>query len=441
MKYYSEITTVKAAKDLFLVETMDGKYLVDNVTAAIARLNENININNPDHVRQIVSSLDANREKKRVFSPNEYIEKRKLSRLMLYPTNSCNLRCIYCHCNSSFGDDMTDDILYAAVDKYCQHVESRLDIIKEYGETPQITFMGGGEPFLRIGKIKEIVEYFTAKCKYYGLQPRYVIVTNTTLGTDSDWQWLVHNGFLINLSLDGPPEIQDRNRPIYGGHPSSPKVINRLKYLSDLGATCHVRSTVLSAKDIDAICSFFEKFSCVHTHALEPCSLAGRAKDNQLDISEETFYTEFFEKYSEYLFANPSRYKSSWFKPFKRTEGFCGAVYCNAIVHPSGTITLCSEVGANERNNDIRKQFVVGNVKDVGSVYESDKAITFSKEHSLDALAHCRDCVIKYKCGGGCYIKRVRDFDDSETFWNAFCRNAINLNISYLIGCLDNEQK
>lgn len=439
MKYYRNILTKKIGKDLFLAETEDGKYLVDNVTAAIAVLNPNIDFNDTEHIELLKQRIDMDRQYKRVFSPTEYIKNKKLCRLMLFLTNSCNLRCIYCHCNSSIGDDMSDRTIDTAVSKYCDHIENRLASIYKYEETPQITFMGGGEPFLRIKKIKEIVTYFKNRCSDWKINPRFVIVTNTTLGDDEDWKWLVDQGFLINLSLDGPQDVQNRNRPMFGGYPTSSVIEARLAYLSSIGAECHVRSTVISVDEVDDICHYFERFDCVKTHALEPVSVAGRAEKGLIS-SQDEFYKHFFDKYSSYLLENPSRYKSSWFKPFKRTEGFCGAVYCNAIVHPNGNVSLCSEVGENETNSFLKEKFFVSSVYDEGLVYESPKAVLFSEEHFLDNLPRCRDCIIKYKCGGGCYIKRYRDFGgDADKMWDVFCKCAINLNLSYLLGCMDQK--
>lgn len=120
MKYYHDIQTQKIGRDLFLVETEDGKYLVDNVTASIAVLNPNVDFSDSEHIQMLKQRIDKGRPYKRVFSPVEYIKNKKLCRLMIYLTNSCNLRCIYCHCNSSIGDDMPDRTIDMAINKYCQ---------------------------------------------------------------------------------------------------------------------------------------------------------------------------------------------------------------------------------------------------------------------------------------------------------------------------------
>lgn len=438
MTYYESIDFREIGKDVFLVDTGSGKYLLDNVTASIARLSDKVDIKNEQHATAIYEQLDPNRETKRVFRPTEYIENKKLCRLMLYLTVGCNMRCIYCHCDSTIGENMTDDAMYLTIDKYVEHMKNRIDSIREYEETPQITFMGGGEPFLRISKIREVTEYFNQKCEELGLKPRYVLVTNTTLGTDEDWKWLVDNEFWLNLSLDGPPEIQNRNRPLANQVQSAGLTESRLRFLSEIGADCHVRSTVIDVEDVDVVCNYFKQFSCVKTHALEPVSLAGRAIKSNLGVKKESFYRLFFREYSKFLLEEPDRFKSSWFRPFKRTEGFCGAVYCNAIVLPNGDISLCSEVSSDEPNKEIREKFIVSSIYDNDDVFESKAATSFAYENSIDTLSMCVHCPIKYKCGGGCYIRKIRDFKDTpELFYDEFCRSAIDLNLSFMINCLD----
>lgn len=442
MDYISDMQIKEIGTDVFVISTPVGKYLLDNVSASIAQLNNRIELENQVHMDALYKTLDVRRERKRIFSPQEYIHNKKLCRLMIYLNSGCNMRCIYCHCDSTVGDNMPDELISMTLEKYYTHICNRLDAVNEFEEVPQITFMGGGEPFLRFEKIKGIVTKFNEMCAGIHLVPRYVLVTNTTLGTDENWKWLVDHNFMLNLSLDGPEYIQNRNRPLYGNKPSFEQIRKRLQFLSDINASCHVRSTIINIDEVSKVCEFFKQFSCVKTHALEPVSIAGRAKKTGLNVDTNHFYSDFFHTYAAFLLNEPDRFKSSWFSPFKRTEGFCGAVYCNAIVLPDGNITLCSEVDSKETRDDIKTKFIVGNVAESGDVFETDKAIKFSEENRLNQLPNCAHCPIKYKCGGGCYIKKIRDFDgNSNQFYDTFCRSAIKLNISFLIGCLENVNK
>ncbi|MCK5592206.1 MAG: radical SAM protein, partial [Candidatus Pacebacteria bacterium] len=349
-------------------------------------------------------------------------------RLMIYLTASCNLKCIYCHCNSGGASGyMGDDDALKIVKKYIDFVlENNSD-----KKVIEITFMGGGEPLLRIKSIKRIVTFIT-EMKFEG---SYALVTNGTVASDSDWDWLIKNKFKITISADGPPEIQDNQRPFFKKQiKTSVFLENRLRKLENLGAMISIRSTVMdtSKKSIDSICTYFNQFTVVKTHHLEPLSPAGRGF--QFGLSDNIFYRDFFVNYATYLYSQPRRYQSSWFKPLDRSNGFCGAVYGNIIVTHDGYISLCAEVDSSMKDTKLGKKYIIAHISD-DNPFQSEKAKKFSCENNTKNLTLCKKCVIQHKCGGGCYIKRDRDYlGDCDKFFKHYCTYVIPLNMSYLIG-------
>lgn len=361
------------------------------------------------------------------YNPTDFFLSGKVPRLMIYPTSACNLSCIYCHCSSERESvHMTDSVIFESISKYIKFVESQGCLSNGI----EITFMGGGEPFLKIGSIKKIVDYL----KNNRISAKFSIVTNGTLGSDSDWLWLISEKFRITISADGPPHVQNHQRPYNSNNPTADIIERRLHFLSNQKVKINIRSTVInsSKKNIDDICKYFRLFKCISTHHLEPVSFAGRGESlSGSNISH--FYSNFFKYYSKYLYSNPSRFKSSWFKPFQKSDGFCGAVYHNSIVTHDGYVTLCSEVDSKSINNKNINNFLVSKIEEINP-FTSDKAIEFSQKNALDHLPVCCKCIIKYKCGGGCYVKRARDFYDNQlSFYDSFCKNVIALQISYLL--------
>lgn len=357
---------------------------------------------------------------------------------MMFLTSMCNLRCIYCHCNStSQGQHMNEDLAFKIVKKYVNHVQQFTGTTED---TIQITFMGCGEPLLQIQIIKKIVEYLESQ----EINGDYVLVTNGTLGNDDDWTWLINKKFRITISIDGNPATQNNQRKYADSQVGTwPKLESRLHFISQLGAKVHIRSTVTDIRNIDSTCEYLEQFDCIETHSLEPVSMAGRAIDGSHYPDDlQNFYSEFFNIYSKYLYRNPSRYKSAWFKPFKRMDGFCGAVYYNAVVTHDGYLSLCTEMDSSTLETNYGDQFIVSHIDDENS-FISYKSLKFSNDHSINNMEKCKSCAIQYKCGGGCYVKRYRDFTEPEVYYNSFCRNVIKLNLSYLIAMYDkhrNEQ-
>ncbi len=424
-----DITNISESWFLLTSESLNTSYLYNNESCELGVL-PNVH---DKRLEEIITNIVETRKitPKPASSPKKYIERKETPRLMLFLTASCNLRCVYCHCNSELGKDhMSDEYALDVVKRYLKHVKEftgKLDNI-------EITFMGGGEPFLRINTIKQIVSYI----EDVGVNGEYVIVTNATLGSNADWEWIVSKKFRVTISADGPPNIQDKQRIFAKStRGTSEFVSKRLIHLSGLDMEVNIRSTVMdvSSEHIDSICNYFDNYSCVKTHHLEPVSFAGRG-DNCRNVSENEFYHLFFKNYSKCLFQNPKRYKSAWFKPFKKSHGFCGAVYFNAVVTHDGFVSLCSEVDSTSLSTKYGDKYIVGHVKD-DNPFLTTKSTKFSERHSIDNIAECQKCIIRYKCGGGCYIKRDRDFQGNDQFVKTFCNNSTILNMSYLIGNMD----
>ncbi|MBF0253432.1 MAG: 4Fe-4S cluster-binding domain-containing protein [Candidatus Omnitrophica bacterium] len=130
--------------------------------------------------------------------------KRRLCMLMV--THSCNLNCTYCY--EAYKDE-----------QYMEHTLAKNILLKELAfvrhsekfEELEINFMGG-EPFLNLELIKEIVEWlcqlkqdipFVTSCS-----------TNGTLIDDTNKEWLYthRNVFIPVLSYDGDWKMQQQNR-------------------------------------------------------------------------------------------------------------------------------------------------------------------------------------------------------------------------------------
>jgi len=432
IRYLEDLVVSNLSDSWFLLKSgkINNSYLYNNESCELGLLPALPNHQLLDTIANIVKTRKI--ISKPSSSPEKYLERKDTPRLMLLPTASCNMRCVYCHCSSETGKEhMSDERALDVVKRYIKHVREftgKTDNIK-------ITFMGGGEPLLRIGTIKKIVRYVEEA----GIHGEYVIVTNATVGSDSDWEWIVSKGFRVTISADGPPNIQNKQRIFAkGSRGTSDYVEKRLTYLTKFDIDVNIRSTVMeiSAESIDSICNYFQRFPCVKTHQLEPVSFAGRGAAYRV-VFEEEFYPQFFRNYSRHLYENPKRFKSAWFKPFKRTRGFCGAVYFNAVVTHDGFVSLCSEVDSSALSVGHEDKYIVSHIQD-DNPFLPKKSLDFSEKNSIDNISECRTCIIRYKCGGGCYIKRDRDFKDNGQFYNAFCKNAVILNMSYLIGSIKN---
>ena len=73
----------------------------------------------------------------------------------------------------------------------------------------------GGEPLLAFPLIVESVKY--AEEIFAGVDISFNITTNATLLTDEIIDFLLDHHFKLTFSLDGPNEVQDKNRIFANG--------------------------------------------------------------------------------------------------------------------------------------------------------------------------------------------------------------------------------
>ncbi|MGA2256151.1 MAG: SPASM domain-containing protein, partial [Thermoguttaceae bacterium] len=126
-------------------------------------------------------------------------------------TLDCNMRCVYCF-KEKGSRQMHERIAFDAV----------VWLLYASGLVKSLyVSLMGGEPLLRMELIKILVPFGTRRARYYGKRIHFSATTNNTLVTDSVidfWRsWDV--GF--HSSIDGIPEVQDRNRPLADARPSS----------------------------------------------------------------------------------------------------------------------------------------------------------------------------------------------------------------------------
>ena len=164
--------------------------------------------------------------------------------LMAKPTGAvCNLDCTYCfflskealYPGSRFR--MADDVL----EEYIRQT------IETHAEPHVVLTWQGGEPTLMgldfFRRAVELVERFRPA----GTTVEHAIQTNGTL-LDAEWcAFFREHGFLVGLSMDGPPELHDAYRVDKGGKPTHARVLAAARLMAAEGVEFNVLTTVHAA--------------------------------------------------------------------------------------------------------------------------------------------------------------------------------------------------
>ena len=144
--------------------------------------------------------------------------------VILLTTSYCNFRCVYCYASAGATTRRIDSGVAEAAIRMVVHNAIELE-----APVSEIAFHGGGEPTTAFPFVKHCVEY--ARSVAQGkVEIAPSIVTNGYL-SDRQIAWLVRNMDSIQVSLDGPSEVQNVQRPLADGGPTFDRVVRTIHKL------------------------------------------------------------------------------------------------------------------------------------------------------------------------------------------------------------------
>ena len=325
-----------------------------------------------------------------------YPDRYKLNTLTISLTSKCNLRCIYCYARAGLDSNTMDfETAKSAVDFVIKNAtELNKDKIK-------ISFHGGGEALVVLTLLKKVVEY--AKSSWDGII-HFSIVTNGTLLTEKVVKYFKENSFSVTVSMDGPKDIQDIQRPKANGSGSFDDCMNGLQLLKDNNfRNVIIRSTIteVNVNRINEMLDIAKEMGA--SLKVEPITPTGRGEEDFENLSSEVFLQHYGEarKYANEIGVEIT---STYDHDFTPRTNFCGGNGRMFCVLPRGSITSCSRV---TREDDVlADQYIIG------EMCESEVKIDQQKLSRLQQLSvlnfdQCVNCFAKWYCAGGCHATRL----------------------------------
>jgi uncharacterized protein len=336
------------------------------------------------------------------------------SRGVFLPTTDCNLGCIYCYASSGENSiNMPFGVAKSGIDFLVKNA-------KETGEKSiGVSFHGGGEPFMNYPLIFATVEYSKEIAKANKLKVNFSVVTNGVLN-ENQLNFLADNRFRLNISLDGPEDIQDHQRPLRNGKSSFEYVMKTVKFMEENKQNYGIRSTItnFNLNRLPEMVDFFKENTTIKDVHFEPVFECGRCEKTE---TKEPNSKEFLEKIlqaKDYALTKGIGIYYSGGRFDSTTERFCGAAGSNFILTPYGNITTCLEVSSP---SDPRASiFHIGNKVNGGFEINNDK-LELLRSRKVGNISHCTDCFSKYNCAGDCLAKVLARGSLFDTSNNTRC--------------------
>jgi len=332
--------------------------------------------------------------------------------ITFYTTSMCNLKCIYCFDDKLDGcksncfkeQNMSPEFAVKALKKVFEnyHKIFAKDKLKLY-----IHFFGG-EPTLNFKTIKAVVEFLEKE----KIDAKYQISTNLIADVDKI-RYLISKNFRFDISCDGRPEINDRQRPFKAQTKLKPSKIleERIKFLVKEKARIRTKVVVTndSITEMPNAVKYLAGLGVDHIR-LEAVLIDGRAKNSKFVNIKK--FNDYFLKAADVASKLSKKYGkkiyiSNWAirNLFTPKDYFCNVVRGNRIlIMPDGTIAKC----VRNMHSDMNSPFVVGKVDD-NNLYLNKKKMQILQNLSVDKMQKCKDCFAKYICSGGCYNENLQD--------------------------------
>lgn len=334
----------------------------------------------------------------------------------------CNLDCTYCFYldkedlypkRHSFR--MTDEVLEAYVRQYI-----------EAHQVDEVNFAWqGGEPTLMgVDFFRRAVE-LQEKYKKPGMRIHNAFQTNGTLLDDEWGEFLHEHGFLIGISIDGPPKLHDKYRLDKGGKPSSGKVLRGLRILQKHQVEYNILC-VVNRHNADYPVDVYRYFKGLGARFMQFIPIVERVDEKRVSprsVRGDQYGRFLCRVFDEWVVNDIGEVFVQIFDI--ALEGWMGYVPSLCVFNET-----CGDAMIIEHNGDIYScdHFVFPEYK-LGNLLETPLpemvASPFQRKFGTDKRdelpQYCQQCEVRFVCNGGCPKNRFRKTPDGEPGLNYLC--------------------
>lgn len=345
--------------------------------------------------------FDAPDQYQHLAKPREVPSFRPTS-ISLFLTSRCTLRCTYCYAE---GGDRPADMPLAMAKSILDVVLANVRAIGS--DFMEVSFHGGGDLGASWPLFVEARDYLRRITAPHGVKVQTAAGLNGYLN-DKQRKWVAENIDITTISIDGPPDIHDRQRPAAGGGASSPVVSETLRYFDTVGYPYGIRTTITgdSVGRMEEIVEYFCRHFASRNIKIEPMFNRGRSLKTGIRPPKAVDFIRHFRK--------ANKVAREWGRDLLYSGARLDAISCifcqasgeSCAVTPEGWVTSCYEVLAPD--DPLAKVFFYGR-------FDLDKgrfSIDEEKRKALYGLnllnkPQCRGCFCKWNCAGDCPVKSI----------------------------------
>lgn len=364
---------------------------------------------------------------------------KEISVLIKPISSKCNINCKYCFYKDE--DKLRNDGCYKAMKEETLEVLVK-KVFESVSNHASFVFQGGEPTLMKLDFFKKFI-VFVKKYNTNYVDTFYSIQTNGILLDDEWCLFLKENNFLVGLSFDGNPKINDINRVTYDGKGTSDLVVKAIRLLQkhrvDFNVLCVINH--YSAYEAKSIYDYCKKIGIEYLQiipVLDKYGFQKESSDYSLSKRElEVFLCDLFDIWYDDFLLN-KEVRITYFENI-----------ITSLINGRGTMCsmngICSVESVIEANGNVypcdfyvSDKYCLGNILDNGlkEMIFSKKAAEFIGE-SINLKNDCTKCEYCHLCMGSC--KRYSLTRDNE-YNNYYCEAYKNF-FSYTFSRIMNIAK
>lgn len=404
-----EIFGVKDGAILFGVD-QGSLFFIDELTRDVLSrwaVRPTLELDNvPEGEREILEGLREARflapsgARHRLAAPEFDIAAIPLSTMVLEVAQDCNLACTYCYAE---GGSYGRPVRMLEPETARQAVKKLLD---DSGDKEAVTLViFGGEPLLNMAAVAAAVEEAQKLSRERGKRVFVSLTTNGTLLTPEIIEFLHTKRIAVAVSLDGPEDLHDSNRPDRAGYGSYTTITGNLTGLLQ-GVTAAVAARVtLTPNQWSRIEEVFFHLLELGFHEVGIAPVSPVRRELLPDADQEEALLQGFTALSRVFLKSA---QANRLLPFTnlidllarlhlgQTKSVsCGAGYGYLAVDTEGGMYVCHRLVGEE-------SFRVGTLDegaDPGEIRRALDSVTCGKQEM------CSSCWARTLCSGGCHYE------------------------------------
>jgi uncharacterized protein len=365
----------------------------------------------------LVAELKELSKRNESWPPADSKQPFKPVQVSLFLTSDCTLRCRYCYAaGGERKKEMPWEVVTGVID------ETVGNAVSAGSGWISVHFHGGGDVGKAWPLLKRARDYAERAADSNSILVRTSAGLNGILNSEQRG-WIIANIDNATVSIDGPPDLHDSQRPFPDGSPSFGVVAETLKEFDAARFKYGIRTTVSAEgvsrleETVDFFCGNFS----AETIKAEPLYPRGRSETTGLQPPKAADFIRHFIKARRIARGHGRDLVYSGARLETVSTVFCRAAGDSCAVTPDGDITSCYEVLSPE--DRLSETFFYGRFDGSTRKMVIDQE-RWKRLRELSVLHEplCQTCFCKWHCAGDCPVKHLHSRETDPGGIPARCR-------------------